>query len=206
MSERLRVFRAALPIILANSSAPLLGLVDTALMGHWGGEKQLAAIAVGTMLFNFLYWSFGFLRMSTTGFTAQAYGRGDNEELSFIFSRALIVAAGLSVVLLAGQAAWQYLGLSALGAEGEVREFAGSYFRARIWGAPATLVGYVATGILVGRGETSKVLWVQLLLNGSNALLDFFFVRGLQLGPFGLGLGFLLYCGGLSVISHPITS
>ncbi len=141
------------------------------------------------MLFNFLYWSFGFLRMSTTGFVAQAAGRCEALELRRIFSRGVVVALVLASILLLAQSLFQRWGLALLGADGQVHDYASQYFSHRIWGAPATLLGYVLTGVLVGLGATRQVLWVQLLLNGSNALLDVAFVRLLDWGPGGLGAG-----------------
>src|SRR5690554_2452026 len=132
---RASVARQAWPIILANAAVPALGLVDTAVIGHFGTATDLGGLALGALLFNFVYWSFGFLRMGTTGFVAQASGAGDEVEVRAALGRAVLLAAVLGVVLIAVQwpVVWLYLGLMD-GSEAVEAATAG-YFQTRIWGA-----------------------------------------------------------------------
>lgn len=183
------VARQAWPIILANAAVPALGLVDTAVIGHYGSAVELGALALGALLFNFVYWSFGFLRMGTTGFAAQAAGAGDEAEVRATLARAVLLATGLGAALLVLQwpVAWLYFAL--IDGSGAVESVAGEYFRARIWGAPAALVLFACSGLLVGLGRSRELLLVQLLLNGLNAGLDVWFAGALGLGARGIGLG-----------------
>lgn len=183
------VARQAWPIILANAAVPALGLVDTAVIGHYGSAVELGALALGALLFNFVYWSFGFLRMGTTGFAAQAAGAGDEAEVRATLARAVLLGVGLGAALLVLQwpVAWLYFAL--IDGSGAVESVAGEYFRARIWGAPAALVLFACSGLLVGLGRSRELLLVQLLLNGLNAGLDVWFAGALGLGARGIGLG-----------------
>lgn len=187
--SRLSIARQAWPIILANAAVPALGLVDTAVIGHFGSAAELGALALGALLFNFVYWSFGFLRMGTTGFTAQAAGAGDEAEVRATVGRAVLLAVGLGVMLmlLQGPAAWLYFAL--MDGSSEVEAVAEDYFRARIWGAPAALTLFVCSGLLIGLGRSRALLGVQLLLNGLNAGLDVWLAGTLGMGARGIGLG-----------------
>lgn len=186
---RAAVARQAWPIILANAAVPALGLVDTAVIGHYGSATELGALALGALLFNFVYWSFGFLRMGTTGFVAQARGAGDEAEVRATLARALLLAAGLGggLWLLQWPIAWLYFGL--MDGSTAVESVAGEYFRARIWGAPAALALFAISGLLIGLGRSRELLFVQLLLNGLNAGLDVWFAGALGMGARGIGLG-----------------
>ncbi|MGY0633568.1 MATE family efflux transporter [Luteimonas sp. A478] len=183
------VARQAWPIILANAAVPALGLVDTAVIGHYGTATELGGLALGALLFNFVYWSFGFLRMGTTGFVAQAAGAGDEAEVRAAVSRAVLMALGLGAILIAVQ--WPvvrlYLGLMD-GSEAVEAATAG-YFQTRIWGAPAALTLFACSGLLIGLGRSRELLIVQLLLNGLNAGLDIWFAGYLGMGVRGIGLG-----------------
>ena len=186
---RAAVARQAWPIILANAAVPALGLVDTAVIGHYGSATGLGALALGALLFNFVYWSFGFLRMGTTGFVAQARGAGDEAEVRATFARALLLGAGIGAALLVLQwpLTWLYFGL--MDGSDAVESVAGEYFRARIWGAPAALALFAVSGLLIGLGRSRELLLVQLLLNGLNAGLDVWFAGMLGMGARGIGLG-----------------
>lgn len=186
---RRAVLRDAWPIILANAAVPMLGLVDTAVMGHFGTTADLGALALGALLFNFVYWSFGFLRMGTTGFVAQAAGAGDEPEVRATLARGMLLATGLGLALLVLQwpLARAYFGL--MDGSAAVQSAAAEYFHARIWGAPAALGLYAISGLLIGLGRSRELLTVQLLLNGLNAALDVWFAGGLGLGARGIGLG-----------------
>ena len=186
---RRSIARQAWPIILANASVPLLGLVDTAVIGHYGTAVDLGALALGALLFNFIYWSFGFLRMATTGFTAQAAGAGDEPEVRATLARSALMGVVLGSVLLVLQ--WPLVaGYFAVMDASEAVEATGqAYFQARIWGAPAALALYAFSGALIGLGHSRALLLVQLLLNGLNAVLDLHFAGTLGMGARGIGLG-----------------
>jgi MATE family multidrug resistance protein len=186
---RAAIARRAWPIILANASVPLLGLVDTAVIGHFGSTADLGALALGALLFNFVYWSFGFLRMATTGFVAQAAGAGDEAEVRAALLRPLLMglALGVAVWLLQWPLAAGYFRL--MDAGDAVAATGSAYFRARVWGAPAALALYALCGALIGLGRSRTLLAVQLLLNGLNAGLDVYFAGVLGWGAHGIGLG-----------------
>jgi MATE family multidrug resistance protein len=186
---RPRIARMAWPIILANASVPLLGLVDTAVIGHYGTTAALGGLALGALLFNFIYWSFGFLRMATTGFVAQADGAGDEAEVRAALARSLMLGVGLgiAVMLLQWPLATAYFAL--MDASVAVENAGTDYFQARIWGAPAALALYAFSGALIGLGRSRTLLLLQLLLNGLNAALDVHFAGMLDMGARGIGLG-----------------
>ena len=179
----------AWPIILANAAVPLLGLVDTAVIGNIGSVEDLGAIAFGALIFSFVYWSFGFLRMGTTGFTAQAAGAGDEIEVRAVLGRALLMAVGIGTLLILLQWPIRLIVFLLLDGTDAVEILASDYFRIRIWGAPATLTNFVLMGLLIGLGLGKSVLLVQLFLNGLNILLDVWFAAVLKLGVAGIALG-----------------
>ncbi|MEX2465329.1 MAG: MATE family efflux transporter [Gemmatimonadota bacterium] len=175
--------------MLANSAVPLLGLVDTAVIGNTGTVQGLGAIALGAIIFNFAYWSFGFLRMGTTGFTAQASGAGDEPEVRATLARALLLAGGIGLLLLAVQRPLIDVALRLLGATAEVESLTRAYFGVRIWGAPASLGTFALLGTFVGLGHTRLLLRTQILLNGLNIGLDVLFAGVLGWGVRGIALG-----------------
>ena len=179
----------AWPIILANAAVPLLGLVDTAVIGNVGSVEDLGAIAFGALIFSFVYWSFGFLRMGTTGFTAQAAGAGDEIEVRAVLGRALLMAVGLGTLLILLQWPIRVIAFLLLDGTDSVEILASDYFQIRIWGAPATLTNFALMGLLIGLGLGRSVLLVQLFLNGLNILLDVWFAAILELGVAGIALG-----------------
>jgi len=179
----------AWPIILANAAVPLLGLVDTAVIGNIGSVEDLGAIAFGALIFSFVYWSFGFLRMGTTGFTAQAAGAGDEIEVRAVLGRALLMAVALGTLLILLQWPIRLIAFLLLDGTDAVEILASDYFRIRIWGAPATLTNFALMGLLIGLGLGKSVLLVQLFLNGLNILLDVWFAAVLKLGVAGIALG-----------------
>jgi multidrug resistance protein, MATE family len=183
------IIRLAIPIILANATVPILGLVDTAVMGHTGNAADLGAIAFGSLIFSFLYWGFGFLRMGTSGFTAQAAGAGDQCEVRTAFLRALLLGLAIGLTLIVAQWPLNDFSLWLLDGSDAVEQGASDYFYTRIWGAPATLGTYAIMGTLIGLGQTRKLLWLQLLLNGANLILDVIFVAGFEWGVRGIALG-----------------
>ena len=187
-----RVWRIAGPIMLSNVSTPLIGIVDTAVVGHLEHAYYIGAVAIGSLIFSFLFWGFGFLRMGTTGLTAQARGAGDRDAVQATLLRALGLGlvVGIVLVLLREPIAW--LTFSQLDASAEVERHAGDYLRIRIWGAPAALANYVLLGWLLGLGRTGLVFALQLLLNGVNVVLDLVFVVGFGWGVPGVAAASLI--------------
>ncbi len=183
------LLQKAWPIILANASVPLLGLVDTAVIGNVGSITDLGAIAFGALIFSFVYWSFGFLRMGTTGFAAQASGAGDEQEVRAVLGRAVLIALCLGVVLILIQWPIGLAAFSLLDGSAPVEAVAQQYFDIRIWGAPATLATFALMGLLIGLGKSRTLLIVQLFLNGLNILLDVWFAGILGWGASGIALG-----------------
>ncbi len=187
--DRREIVRLAWPIVLANSAVPLLGIADTAVIGNTGSVEELGAIALGALVFSFVYWSFGFLRMGTTGFTAQASGAGDEAEVRATLGRALLLGTVIGVSLVFLQAPIARTALALLGAPTDVETLTRAYFDIRIWGAPASLGTFAILGSLVGMGRTGDVLKTQVLLNGLNIVLDLTFAGPLGLGVRGIALG-----------------
>lgn len=189
---RIRVFNIAWPIVLASASAPLLGLADTAVIGNLGDAALLGAIAVSAMIFSFLYWGFGFLRMGTTGLIAQALGSRDEGEVRATLMRALLFGGGMGLVIIVLQYPVMMFALSMLGGSSEVEAGAKAYFQIRIWGAPATLASYALLGFFIGLQDSRKALVLQLVLNCLNIALDVLFVMGMHWGVEGVALGTLI--------------
>ena len=186
------IIAIAFPAILANSSAPMVGLVDTWAIGHLPGPTYLAAIGLGSVIFNFIFWAFGFLRMSTTGIIAQARGKGDTETLVAGIWRSIALALGLGVILLLLQEFILILALKALAPPETVSQLTVEYFHIRIWAAPASLLVYAVSGVLFGLAKTRAVLVQQLVLNITNAILNVFFVVVFGLGVPGVAWGTLI--------------
>jgi len=186
------VWKRAWPIMLANSAVPLLGLADTAVVGNLGNLSQLGAIALGALIFSFIYWSFGFLRMGTTGFTAQAVGSGDEAEVRATLSRALLIAVTLGLALIALQWPIQRAAFGLLGGSEAVEAQAVVYFGIRIWSAPAVLSLYALMGTLIGLGRSRELLRTQLVLNGTNIVFDVLFAGYFGWGARGIAVGTLL--------------
>lgn len=184
--------RIAWPIILANAAIPLLGLVDTAVVGNLGDPIYLGAVAIGATIFNFVYWGFGFLRMATTGLTAQAVGANNPIEMDATLFRAGLAGAALGTTFILLQ--WP-IGIGALyliGGSDEVQELAWGYFSIRIWGAPAMFATMAILGWFIGQERTRYVLIIQLLLNSLNIALDIWFVVGLGWAANGVAAATLI--------------
>ena len=181
-----RVFRLAAPIIVSNVSVPLLGAVDTAVVGHLPDPAYLGGVAVGSTIFSFLYWGFGFLRMGTTGFVAQARGACDGAEIRAVLGRALLTAAALGLLLIALQGPIRSMALGLVGASPAVDDSAAGYVAVRIWSAPATLANYALLGWLFGMQRPKTALVLLVLTNGLNIVLDLWFVVGLGWGVPGV--------------------
>ncbi len=186
------VWNLAGPIILANLSVPLVGAVDTAVVGHLPGPHYIGAVALGALIFTFLYWGFGFLRMGTTGFVARAHGAHDPEEVKRLILRVLLLALGLGLLVLLLGRPLVALALWLLESTEAVEQLAQDYAHIRIWSAPATLCVYVCTGVFIGLQQTHRVLVLQLALNLTNVLLDLIFVPGLGFGVAGVAWASLI--------------
>lgn len=181
-----RMWRLAGPIIISNISVPLLGAVDTAVVGHLPDAKYLGGVAVGALVFTFIYWGFGFLRMGTGGLTAQAFGTEDPDEVRACLARAAVIGLPVALILIVLQAPIAWVAFSIVEATPEVEELAQSYFHTRIWGAPATLMNFALLGWFIGVQNTKAALWHQLTLNGVNIVLDLVFVIGFGWGVVGV--------------------
>lgn len=187
-----RVARIAVPVVLSNATVPLLGAVDTAVIGQLGQAAPLGAVGMGAVVLATLYWAFGFLRMSTSGLAAQAEGARDAAERSAVLLRALMVAllAGAALILL--QAPLFAAAFAIAPASAEVERLAKTYLAIRIWGAPATIALYALTGWLIGVERTKGVLVLQLWQNGLNILLALWVVLGLGWGIEGVAVATLI--------------
>ena len=156
-----QILRLAIPSIITNITVPLLGMVDVAIVGHIGQASYIAAIALATMVFNLIYWNFGFLRMGTSGLTAQAYGAGDREECLRILVRGLTIALAIALLLIALQRPIGYLCRRWIDTSEETLALTLTYFYIRIWAAPANLALYAIKGWSTGSIIPSPVIPVQ---------------------------------------------
>jgi len=181
-----RVFLLAIPLILSNLTQPLLSMVDTILSGHLPSPAALGGVAVGGIFFNSIYWTFGFLRMATTGLVAQAQGAGDQDQLVHHFGRALLTAGLIGAAILVLQAPLISVALALLGASAEVQRNALVYCHIRIWSAPAALANYVILGYLLGRQRARTALLLQVAINLVNVVLALSLVLGRHWGVAGI--------------------
>jgi MATE family multidrug resistance protein len=186
------VLAIALPIMLSNVSTPLLGVVDTAVVGQIPDPAHIGAVALGALVFTFAFWAFGFLRMGTTGLTAQALGADDATEIRASLGRALLIAAALGAALIAVQWPIRELAFALLDGSPKVKALARDYYDIRIWAAPATLANYALLGWFIGLARARVALALQLVLNLTNMVLDAWFVLGLGMGVAGVALGTLI--------------
>ncbi len=187
-----RVLRIALPIVLSNATVPLLGAVDTGVVGQMGLAAPIGAVGIGAIVLAMFYWVFGFLRMGTTGLVAQARGAGDGAEVSAGLMRALMIAGAAGAVLIAGQAGLFWAAFKVAPASAEVEALAQQYLSIRIWGAPATIALYAVTGWLIAVERTRGVFLLQIWMNGLNIGLDLWFVLGLGWGVQGVAIATLI--------------
>ncbi|KIC43953.1 multidrug transporter [Ruegeria sp. ANG-S4] len=187
-----RVLKIAAPIVLSNATVPILGAVDTGVVGQLGQAAPIGAVGMGAVILATIYWAFGFLRMGTTGLAAQARGAGDTAETGALLMRGLLIggAAGLFFIL---TQVWVFWGAFALSpASPEVEALTRSYLEIRIWGAPATIALYAVTGWLIAVERTKGVFVLQVWMNGLNILLDLWFVLGLGWGVEGVAIATLI--------------
>ncbi len=181
-----RVLHIALPIVLSNATVPILGVVDTGVVGQLGEAAPIGAVGIGAIILTAIYWVFGFLRMGTTGLTAQAAGAGQPGEVAALLTRSLLIgaAAGVGIIILQ---VWLFAGAFWISpASAEVEGLARTYMAIRVWSAPAVIGLYGITGWLVAQERTRAVLALQVLMNGTNILLDLLFVLGFGWGVAGV--------------------
>lgn len=171
-----KILRLAIPNILSNLTVPLLSSVDTAIMGHLPDPAYLGAIAIGSMIFNFLYWGFGFLRMGTTGMTAQSFGKKDNKEIIQTLTRAVLVAVSFAILFILLKNIIGNISFSLVNASSDVETFGRQYFDIRIYAAPATLSLYAFNGWFLGMQNSRFPLFLSVFINLVNIGLNFLFV------------------------------
>ena len=186
------LFKVAIPIMIANVSTPLIGVVDTIIIGRVPDPALIGSVAIASLIFTFIYWGFGFLRMGTAGLTAQAAGANDQREIRATLARSALLAIIIGLGLITLQYPISELSFYLINGSARVELLANEYFDIRIWSAPATLTNYVLIGWLIAVGKARHALALQLLLNVSNILLDIIFVLGLNMGVKGVALGTLL--------------
>lgn len=187
-----QILHIALPSIVSNITVPLLGLIDVSIVGHLGAASYIGAIAVGGMLFNMIYWLFGFLRMGTGGLTAQAYGRHDLQEVTRILLRSLSISLLLALALLLLQYPIRNIAFMCMNTSEEVRQLATLYFHICIWGAPATLGLYGFTGWYIGMQNSRFPMFIAITQNIVNIAASLFFVFVLKMKVEGVALGTLV--------------
>ena len=187
-----RILRLAVPMMLAHMTEPLLGLVDTAVIGRLGEASLLGAVAIGAVLFEMLFWGLGSLRMSTAALTAQAHGAGNDRETVLALSRALLVAAVLGLVIIALQSPIMAATTALMQPSPAVQAALGLYVGVRIWSAPFALTNYAVLGSLIGRGRTDLGLALQVAINLAKIALTLLLVPGLGLGVAGAATATLL--------------
>ena len=187
------ILKLAVPSILANITVPIVGMVDIAVAGHLdvNAATMIGGIAIGTMLFDLLYWNFGFLRVGTGGLAAQAYGRGERKECAKIFARAVGIALACALALIAVQWIFVKAAFLVVDCTPEVQELATRYFFIRIWAAPATLSLMAFKGWFIGMQDSVSPMITDLVVNGMNVLMSFVLALGLSIGGWHYeGMGF----------------
>jgi MATE family, multidrug efflux pump len=187
-----RVLNIALPIVLSNATVPILGAVDTGVVGQMGAAVPIGAVGIGAIILSGLYWMFGFLRMGTVGLTSQAIGAGHRGEVAALLTRALLIGAGAGVILILLQLPLFWLAFQLAPASAEVEGMARDYLAIRIWSAPAAIGIYGITGWLIAQERTRAVLIIQVWMNGLNIGLDLWFVLGLGWGVPGVAFATFL--------------
>ena len=187
-----RVLGVAIPIVLANATIPILGAVDTAVVGQLGLAAPIGAVGIGAIIITAIYWLFGFLRMGTTGLTAQAIGSGDKPETSALLVRGIIIGLVAGLVLIIVQVPIFLGALQLSPASMEVESLAQKYLQIRVYSAPAAIALFGITGWLIAKEKTREVLLLQLALNGINITLDLVFVLNLGWGVEGVAIATLI--------------
>lgn len=184
-----KIFRLAVPNIISNITVPLLGMIDMFIVGHLSSELYIGAIAIAVMIFNLMYWSFSFLRMGTSGFTAQAYGAGDMQEVVHVLLRSLLVALGGGILLILFQYFILEIALSFIQGSKEVLQLASQYFYIYVWAAPAVLGMYAFMGWFIGMQDAKTPMYVSIAVNVVNIVCSLFLVFVLKWELKGVALG-----------------
>lgn len=175
--------------MLANTAVPILGLTDTAVIGHWGSAQDLAALATGTVAATFIFWNFGFLRMSTTALVARSLGERNSSHAAEIIARAVIIAFAISAVIIVLKALITPVMLALLGPPADAYAATREYLSWRLWSAPATLLMFIVSAILLAHGRSKSVLMLQFFTCSLNAFLDIYLVSVWHLGAKGVAMG-----------------
>ena len=184
-----QILQLAVPSIVSNITVPLLGMIDVAIVGHMGSPVYIGAVAVGSMIFNLVYWLFGFLRMGTSGMTAQALGRRDLLEVTRTLVRSALVALGIALLLTVFQVPLRWLMFWLIGPTADVMPFATTYYYMVIWGAPAMMGLYGLLGWFIGMQNTRIPMFISIMQNVVNILASLSLVYGLGMKVEGVALG-----------------
>ena len=184
-----QILQIALPSIVSNITVPLLGLVDVAIVGHMGSAVYIGAVAVGSMIFNLVYWLFGFLRMGTSGMTSQALGRRDLTEVASLLARSLSMALGIALLFIVLQAPMKWAAFALIGPTADVVPYASAYFDIVIWGAPASLALFSLMGWFIGMQNTRFPMFISIMQNVVNILASLTLVYGFGMKIEGVALG-----------------
>ena len=204
MSSRINreILSLAVPSIITNITTPLLALMDVAIVGHMGDASYIAAIAIGGTVFNMIYWLFAFLRMGTSGMSAQAHGADDRHELDLVLTRGMLVALSASLLIIVLSPLIGRIAFSIMDVSGDVAVMAGKYFSILVWGAPAVLSTYTLSGWTLGRKNPKAPMWVSFIINIGNILVSLLLVYGFGMKIEGVAVGTLSsqWLGALSFI------
>ncbi|MDO5523763.1 MAG: MATE family efflux transporter [Bacteroidia bacterium] len=187
-----RIFRLAVPNIITNITVPLLGMIDIAIAGHLGSAVYIGAIALGANIFNMIYWNFGFIRMSSSGFAAQAYGARDFTEAMNVLIRSLLVGLGIGLLIVLLQYPIGKFALSLIKSGAESKAAVETYFRICVWAAPAVLGTYAFKGFFIGMQNAKTPMTIAIINNLLNIVLSFTFVFGFRMKVEGIALGTML--------------
>ncbi len=187
-----RVLALAVPIMLANASTPLIGFVDAVVVGRLGEAALIGGVALGAAIFNAIYWCVGFLRMSTTGFAAQALGARDTVEIAATLVRAVLIAVAIGMAVVMLQVPIRRGFLWVLGGSPAVQAATTAYYDWRIWAAPAGLVNFALLGWFIGLGRTMVAFWLQVFANILNIVFAVLLVPFLGWGVPGVGIAALI--------------
>lgn len=187
-----KIFSLAIPNIITNITVPLLGMIDIAIAGRLGSATYIGAIALGANIFNMVYWNFGFIRMSSSGFVAQAYGSRDFAEAMNVLIRSLIVGVGIGLIILLLQYPIGKFAISLIESGAESRHHVETYFRIAVWAAPAVLGTYAFKGFFIGMQNAQTPMIIAIVNNILNIVLSFMFVFGFEMKVEGIALGTML--------------
>ena len=184
-----QILQIALPSIVSNITVPLLGMIDVAIVGHMGSPAYIGAVAVGSMIFNLVYWLFGFLRMGSSGLTSQALGRRDLTEVASILARSVFIAFSIALLLILLQIPMKWASFALIGPTADVVPFASTYFNIVIWGAPAVLGLYSMLGWFIGMQNTRFPMFISIMQNVVNILASLTLVYGFGMKIEGVAMG-----------------